>query len=97
MEILEKYLQQLQEAGFEKYPKGWSRKSVKKFAKSLGGGGKKTGFFKKCVKKMTGKVANPEGFCAAVKDEAHGSTGWRGKGKKPAEVRADVKKAKFKT
>lgn len=85
----------MREAGFETKPKGWTDASVKKFGKSLvKGGGKKEGFFKKCVKKMEGKVANPEGFCAAVKDEAHDSTYWRGKGKSPQEVGKDIKKHK---
>ena len=88
------------EAGFNKYPRGWSNDSVKKFgqtlSKNMKGGVKSKGFFDKCVKKMTGKVDNPEGFCAGVKDETYGSTGWRGKDKSPAKVRADVKKAKFK-
>ena len=88
------------EAGFSRYPRGWDRDSVKKFGKTLSkrmkGGVKSKGFFDKCVNKMRGKVENPEGFCAGVKDETYGSTGWRGKGKSPAEVKADVKKAKFK-
>ncbi len=84
-----------QEKGFETKPKGWTDASVKKFGKSLvKGGGTKEGFFKKCVKKMEGKVANPEGFCASVKDEAHDSTYWRGAGKTPQEVGKKVKKHK---
>jgi desulfoferrodoxin-like iron-binding protein len=87
------------EAGFSKYPKGWTNKSVKKFAQTLSkdmkGGPKTKGFFDKCVEKMTGKVENPEGFCAGVKDEVYKSTGWRGKDKPEAEVRKDVKQAKF--
>ena len=88
------------EAGFNKYPRGWDNDSVKKFGKTLSkrmkGGVKAKGFFEKCVKKMRGKVENPEGFCAGVKDETYGSTGWRGKGKSPAKVKADTKKLKFK-
>lgn len=87
------------EAGFSKYPKGWTKKSVQKFAQTLSkdmkGGPKTKGFFDKCVKKMSGKVENPEGFCASIKDEVYGSTGWRGKDKPEAEVRKDIKKAKF--
>jgi desulfoferrodoxin-like iron-binding protein len=83
------------EAGFEKKPKGWTDASVKKFGKTLvKGGGKKEGFFKKCVEKMKDKMDNPEGFCASVKDEAHDSTYWRGKDKSPQEVGKDVKKHK---
>jgi desulfoferrodoxin-like iron-binding protein len=83
------------EAGFKKYPKGWSKKSVKKFANTLTkeetNAAAKKGFFDKCVKKMTGKVDNPEGFCAAMKDEATGSTYWRGKDKSPQKAGKDIK------
>jgi hypothetical protein len=41
---------------------------------------------------MTGKVKNPEGFCASIKDEIYNSTMWRGKDKSAAEVRKDTKK-----
>jgi desulfoferrodoxin-like iron-binding protein len=83
------------EAGFEHKPKGWTGKSVKKFGKSLvKGGGTKKGFFDKCVNKMKGKVSNPEGFCASVKDESYGSTYWRGKGKSVSKVASSVKKHK---
>ncbi len=58
------------------------------------GTAKSKDFFDKCVKKMQGKLDNPEGFCASLKDEAHGSTFWRGKGKKPAEVKKDVARNK---
>ena len=82
------------EAGFEDKPKGWSDKSIKKYSKTftskMKGNIKSKDFFDKCVKKMEGKVDNPEGFCAALKDEAHGSTYWRGKGKTPGEVKKDV-------
>ena len=85
----------LDEAGFETKPKGWTNKSVKKFGHSLvKGGGKKKGFFDKCVKKMADKMENPEGFCASVKDEAHDSTYWRGKDKTPQQAGKDVKKHK---
>ena len=43
---------------------------------------------------MKNRMENPEGFCASVKDEAHDSTYWRGKGKSPQEVGKDVKKHK---
>lgn len=97
---IEKYLLKIQEAGFTKYPKGWSKDSVKKFANTLSdrmkGGPKSKGFFDKCVEKMKGKMDDPEGFCASIKDEVYGSTGWRGKDKSAGEVRKDVKKKKFK-
>jgi len=87
----------LGEAGFKHYPKGWTGKSVKKFSSSLvKGGAKPKGFFEKCVEKMRGKVDNPEGFCAAAKDEVYKSTGWRGKDKTPAEVAKAIKKKQFK-
>lgn len=90
----------LKEAGFEAKPRGWDKSSIKKymasFSKRMKGGVKSKGFFDKCVKKLQDKVDNPEGFCAALKDEAYGSTGWRGKDKSPQEVRKDVKQAKFK-
>ena len=84
------------EAGFSRYPKGWTQDSVKKFARNLvdKGGGKSEGFFEKCVEKMKGKLDNPEGFCAGVKDEVYGSTMWRGKDKSAAEVRKDTKAIK---
>ena len=88
----------LKEAGFETKPKGWSDKSVKKYSKTFSskmkGNVKSKDFFDKCVKKMQGKIDSPEGFCASLKDEAHGSTYWRVKGKKPAEVKKDVARHK---
>ena len=90
----------LKEAGFEEKPRGWDKASLNKymatFTKRMKGGAKAEGFFDKCVEKIKDKVDNPEGFCASLKDEAYGSTGWRGKDKPPKEVSKDVKKAKFK-
>ncbi len=90
----------LGEAGFERNPKGWDKNSLKKymntFTKRMKGGVKAAGFFDKCVEKIKDKVENPEGFCASLKDEAYGSTGWRGKDKSPKEISKDIKKAKFK-
>ena len=78
--------------GWSSTPKGWSHSSIKKFGQSLvKGGAKKEDFFKKCVEKMKGKLDNPEGFCASVKDEVHGSTYWRGKDKTPQQAGKDVK------
>lgn len=78
--------------GMEGLPKGWNQNSLKRFAKSLTGKeGTQKGFFDKCVKKMQGKIDNPEGFCASAKDELHGSTMWRGKGKTPQQAGKDVK------
>jgi len=78
--------------GMKGLPKGWTQQSLQKFAKSLTGKeGTQKGFFDKCVKKMQGKIDNPEGFCASAKDELHGSTMWRGKGKTPQQAGKDVK------
>lgn len=84
--MLNKYLEYLHEAGFESKPPGWTDKSIKKAGNTLAKHvGKKTpkdkGFFDKCVNKMTGKIDNPEGYCASLKDESYGSTYWRGKDK----------------
>lgn len=68
-----------QDIGWKKYPKGWSRESVQKFAKSLSGDPSSKGWFDACVKKMEGKLDNPQAFCATVRDEAKGTTMWRGK------------------
>jgi desulfoferrodoxin-like iron-binding protein len=78
--------------GMKGLPKGWTQSSLKRFSKSLTGKeGTQKGFFDKCVKKMQGKIDNPEGFCASAKDELHGSTMWRGKGKTPQQAGKDVK------
>jgi len=96
MKRLNQILNKIQEAGFETKPKGWTDGSVKKysktFSKKMKGNVKSKGFFDKCVKKMEGKVDNPEGFCAALKDEAYGSTHWRGKDKTSKEVKKDTSK-----
>ncbi|MFW6129964.1 MAG: hypothetical protein ACOC56_02195 [Atribacterota bacterium] len=89
-----KYLEE--RVGWENYPKGWSRKSVLKFARSLDRSAGKKGFFDACVAKIEGHLDNPEAFCASIKDEYFGSTMWRGKGKTEKEVRRDVAKDKRK-
>jgi len=79
--------------GWHGLPKGWKQSSLQKFSTSLTG--KKAtqkGFFDKCVKRMEGKIDNPEAFCASIKDERHGSTFWRGKGKTPQQAGKDVKR-----
>ena len=79
--------------GWHELPRGWKQSSLKKFSKSLTG--KKAtqkGFFDKCVKRMRGKIDNPEGFCAATKDEVSGSTFWTGKCKSPQQAGKDVKR-----
>jgi hypothetical protein len=96
-EMLDYYLDHLQEAGWQGMPKGWDEESVKKFAKSLRkGGAKKEGFFDACVKKMEDEKGfnkdRAKRFCAGIKDEVYGSTYWRGKGKSEEEAAKDVKK-----
>ena len=79
--------------GWSGTPKGWKQSSIKKFSKSLTGkDATQKGFFDKCVKRMRGKLDNPEAFCAATKDERHGSTFWRGKGKSPQQAGRDVRR-----
>jgi hypothetical protein len=94
-QLLNKEETSVSEAGFEDKPEGWTDKSIKKYSKTftskMKGNIKSKDFFDKCVKKMQGKVDNPEGFCASLKDEAYGSTYWRGKDKSKKEVKKDVK------
>lgn len=83
------------EAGFENLPKGWTAKSIKKagttLAKHVGEKSpKEKGFFEKCVKRMKKHMANPEGYCASLKDEAYGSTYWRGKKKTKKQAAKDT-------
>ena len=70
-------------------PKGWSKDSVEKFAKTIGkSSAKDEGFFSACVARMKKHdMKDPEGFCADLKDKAWGTTMWRGKGKKKSEVK----------
>ena len=90
---------QVLEAGFERKPHGWTDKSIKKAGTTLARHvGEKTpndkGFFDKCVAKIGNKMKNPEGYCASLKDEASGSTYWRGKDKTKKEVQKDIAKHK---
>jgi len=94
-----KFKDWLNEAGFSKYPPGWTRESVIKFAKTLtkesGKNPDEKGFFDECVKKLRDPFGDgAEGFCAAIKDEAFGSTYWRGSGKTEKEVKAKIAKHK---
>ena len=87
MELIETYLNQvsqiIQEAGFDRLPRGWTKDSVRKYARTLSSkikGGPKTNpkkFFYTCVKKLEGEFKEPEAFCAALMDELFGSTKWR--------------------
>jgi len=85
----------LKEAGFTDKPEGWTDKSIKKYTKTftskMKGDAKSKGFFDKCVEKMKGKMENPEGFCASLKDESYGSTHWRGKDKSKKQATKDVR------
>lgn len=77
--------------------KGWTKKSIEKFGKTIGKMPDEKGFFDACVKKMKSKMGDQaEGFCASIKDAEFGSPNWRGKGKTKKEVKKDVKKDKFK-
>ncbi|MCF7927042.1 MAG: hypothetical protein K9L74_05655 [Candidatus Izimaplasma sp.] len=72
----------LKEIGFSSLPKGWDKKSLKKFSKTISKNVdiKDEKWFDKCVnkvKKIKG-IENPEGFCAALKDDILGNTKWRG-------------------
>jgi hypothetical protein len=89
-EIFELLLEKIQPL-----PKGWTEKSVKKFAKSLTGKtATEKGFFDLCLDKMRKHMDDPEGFCAYVKDVAFKSTYWRGKGKSEKEAKGMSKKTK---
>lgn len=71
------------ELGFDNLPKGWTQKSVEKFARSLTGKTKEDshGFFDKCVQKMKDESGFSEEsankFCASLKDQYLGTTKWR--------------------
>jgi len=88
----------LQEAGFESKPKGWTDKSVKKsgrtLAKTVGlKSPKDKKFFEKCVDRMRKHMGSgAEGYCASLKDEAYGSTFWRGKDKSKKKAKMMTKK-----
>jgi hypothetical protein len=60
---------------WKKKPRGWKQKSVKQYSETMMKGKKHP--FADCVKKMKGKVDNPEAFCASVKDQFKGTTEWR--------------------
>ncbi len=59
--------------------------------KEVGVHPKEVGFFDACVKRMAGKVDDPEAYCASIKDRAWGSTLWRGKGKTRKEIEKQIK------
>ncbi|MCK5613339.1 hypothetical protein KAR91_66330 [Candidatus Pacearchaeota archaeon] len=96
---IDKYLYYLQETGLGPgdRPEGWNAKSVKKagvsLAKSVGKDSPKDkDFFDRCVDRMNKHMGDgAEGYCASLKDRAHGSTYWRGKDKTPKQAGKDVK------
>lgn len=53
---------------------GWDQSSVWDAYLSVGAS------FTSCVREMTGELRDPEGFCAALKDEALGTDLWRSSG-----------------
>jgi len=61
-------------------PKGWTKESLDKFAKSLTGKtkGDSEGFVRACIPKMKGKVTDAAAYCASLKDKVVGKTTWRG-------------------
>ena len=65
---------------WETLPRGWTKKSLEKFARSLTGKSKgdPEGFVRACELKMKGKVDDPAAFCASLKDKYLGRTTWRG-------------------
>jgi hypothetical protein len=97
VESIDLMLGLVQEAGFKKYPKGWTQKSVVKFAKTLGKetglGPRDTGFFNACVERMSKHFGEgAKGFCASLKDESWNTTAWRGKGKSKSKIYRQRKK-----
>jgi hypothetical protein len=71
------------EENWKGLPKGWTKASLNKFAKSLTKKtkGKPKGFVKACMTRMKGKMDDPGAFCAGLADEFLGTTHWRGKAK----------------
>jgi hypothetical protein len=59
----------LQEDAFKTLPKGWTKDSLAKFAKTLTKKGKgEEGFFRACVAKMKDTdITDPDRFCGALK------------------------------
>lgn len=73
----------MEKIGWENLPKGWTRQSLTKFARSLTNKTQKNpeGFFTECYEKLSPHFGD-EGakkVCASLKDEYLGTTKWRGK------------------
>lgn len=70
------------EIGWKDFPRGWTKDSIKKYAKTLGGDVniKSKEWFYKCVDKLKDEkgIDNPEELCGTIKDEVLGTTKWRG-------------------
>ena len=79
----------MEKLGWDNLPKGWTKKSVKKFANSLTKESGKTpdddGWFDACVNKIKGEIDDPEAFCASLRDEIKGHPYWRGSSDKKGE------------
>lgn len=82
-ERVDEYLNEKEDIGFKDLPKGWTKKSLQKFARSLTGKSKNDteGFFTKCYEKIKDEEGFDEDsakrFCAALKDEYLERTDWR--------------------
>ena len=73
--------------------KGWTKKSVEKFGKTIGKEPDEHGFFDACVSRMGKHMGDKaKGFCANVKSTALNTEYWRGKGKTKKEVKKLAKK-----
>lgn len=80
--------------------KGWTKKSVEKFGKTIGKKPGEHGFFDACVKRMQGKegfdAEKARGFCASLKDSWYQDPGWRGKGKNKKQIKKDTADKQYK-
>ena len=61
-------------AGFRRLPEGWTQLTVMEVYLKVGPK------FDSCVREMRADIRDPQGFCAALIDEALGTTSWRGDG-----------------
>ena len=72
----------LSEMGWDKLPKGWTKQSIEKFARSLTGkASDEKGMWTECYEKLKDKPDfGEEGakkFCSSLVDEIKGKTDWR--------------------
>lgn len=79
-----------EKSGWKNLPKGWTEESAKKFWRKV------NGKVSTCVKRLEGKVDNPEALCASLKDMLVGSTEWRNKEKEENELKSKIDKLKGK-